>query len=192
VWDFPRPLSPLIRSRNYSGMDGIDLLRQQALANRNTAIQAARREYHAAVKEINALASKLNLKPQGRPRKRLPAGDPNLKATTVAREILREGKPMSLVELTIEVQRRGCRPLDDPRAVAHAIRSGLAHCRREFKRDENGRWQLVSLAANSSIQAAFVDNSSGGYTSYPSQGTSHAALTPYSGFALPAALWLRE
>jgi hypothetical protein len=95
-------------------MDGIDLLRQQALLKRNAAVQAARREYHAAIKEIAALARKLNLKPEGRPRKRLPAGDANLKATTVAREVLREGKPMALVELTIEVQRRGCRSLDDP------------------------------------------------------------------------------
>jgi hypothetical protein len=125
-------------------MDGIDLLRQQALARRNAAIQAARREYHTAVKEINALALKLNLKPQGRPRKRLPAGDPNLKATTLARDILREGKPMGLVELTIEVQRRGCRPLDDPRTVAHAIRSGLAQCRREFRKDAVGRWSVLS------------------------------------------------
>jgi hypothetical protein len=124
-------------------MDGIDLLRQQALAKRNAATQAARREYHAAIKEINALARKLNLKPEGRPRKRLPAGDPNLKATTVARDVLREGKPMGIVELTIEVQRRGCRPLDDPRAVAHAIRSGLANCRREFRKDDKGRWAVV-------------------------------------------------
>src|SRR5437762_7874024 len=98
-------------------MDGIDLLRQQALTRRNAAIQAARREYHAALKEITALARKLSLKPVGRPCKRLSAGDPNLKATTVAREILLEGKPLTIVELTLEVQRRGCRPLDRPRGV---------------------------------------------------------------------------
>jgi hypothetical protein len=123
-------------------MDSIDLLRQQALAKRNAAIQAARREYHTAIKEINALASKLGIKQPGRPRKRLPAGDPNLKATTVAREILLEGKPLTMVELTLEVQRRGCRPLDRPREVAHAIRSGLQHYRRQFKRDEAGRWSI--------------------------------------------------
>jgi hypothetical protein len=123
-------------------MDAIDLLRAQALTKRNAAIQAARREYHAAVKEINALASKLNLKPTGRPRKKLPAGDPTLKATAVAREILREGKPMSIVELTIEVQRRGCRALDDPRAVAHAVRAGLSHSR-GFKRGRDGRWAVM-------------------------------------------------
>src|SRR3954466_3111387 len=108
-------------------MDGIDLLRQQALTKRNAAIQAARREYHAALKEIRALARKLNLKPQGRPRKRRAAGDPNLKATTVAREVLLEGKPLTIVELTIEVRRRGCRSADHPRDVAHAIRSGLSY-----------------------------------------------------------------
>src|ERR1051326_7809827 len=119
-------------------MDGIDALRAQALTKRNAAMQAARREYAAAVKEINALVRKLSLKPEGRPRKRLPAGDPNLKATTVAREILLEGTPLTIVELTLEFQRRGCRPLDDPRAVAHAIRSGLQHYGREFKKDERG------------------------------------------------------
>ena len=121
-------------------MDGIDLLKHQALAKRNAAILAAKREYHAALREIAAIKLKLGIRPPGRPRKRLPAGDPNLKATTVAKEVLREGKPMTIVELTLEVQRRGCRSLDDPRVVAHAIRSGLQHYRREFKRDGAGRW----------------------------------------------------
>jgi hypothetical protein len=125
-------------------MDGIDLLKQQALLKRNAAILAAKREYHAALKEIAALKRKLSIRPPGRPRKRLPAGDPNLKATTVAREVLLEGKPMTIVELTLEVQRRGCRSLDDPRAVAHAIRAGLQHYRRQFRKDENGRWSVCT------------------------------------------------
>jgi hypothetical protein len=124
-------------------MDGIDLLKRQALLKRNAAILAAKREHQAALKEIAALKRKLGIRPRGRPRKRLPAGDPNLKATSVAREVLLEGKPMSLVELTLEVQHRGCRLLDDPRAVSHAIRSGLQHYRREFRKDDKGRWELV-------------------------------------------------
>jgi hypothetical protein len=124
-------------------MDGIDLLKREALAKRNAAILQAKRDYQAALREIAALRRKLRIRLPGRPRKRLPAGDPNLKATTVAREILLEGKPMTMVELTLEVQRRGCRPLDRPREVAHAIRSGLQHYRREFKRDEAGRWSVV-------------------------------------------------
>ena len=127
-------------------MDGIDLLKAQALAKRNATILAAKREYHAALKEIAALKRKLGIRPRGRPRKRLPAGDPNLKATTVAREVLLEGRPMTIVELTLEVQRRGCRSLDDPRAVAHAINSGLNHHRRQLKR-KDGRWS-VAVASN--------------------------------------------
>jgi hypothetical protein len=124
-------------------MDGIDLLKAQALAKRNATILAAKREYHAALKEIAALKRKLGIRPRGRPRKKLPAGDPNLKATTVAREVLLEGKPLTIVELTLEVQRRGCRPLDHPRTVAHAIRSGLQHYRRQFRKDQAGRWSVI-------------------------------------------------
>jgi hypothetical protein len=124
-------------------MDGIDLLRQQALAKRNATILAAKREYHAALKEIAALQRKLGIKRPGRPRKIVASDYSGLKATTVAVEILMEGKPMTLAELTIEVQRRGCRSLDDPRQVAHAINSGLANYRRQFKRGEKGRWSLV-------------------------------------------------
>lgn len=51
--------------------------------------------------------------------------DASLKATTVAKQILMEGKRMTLAELTAEVQRRGCRSADDYRTVAHAINSGL-------------------------------------------------------------------
>jgi hypothetical protein len=119
-------------------MDGIDLLRQQALINRNAAILKAKRDYHAALKEINKLRGKLRLKPHGRPRK--VAEDPTLKPTTVARDILMEGKAMTITELTVEAMRRGCRSSDDPRVVAHAIRSGLRYYRRHFKRDDQGRW----------------------------------------------------
>jgi hypothetical protein len=125
-------------------MDGIDLLKQQALLKRNAAILAARREYHAALKEIKALQRKLGLKPPGRPRKVNASDYSGLKASVVAREILLEGSPMTIVELTIEVQRRGCRSLDDPRAVAKAIRNGLRYHRRQFKPNGDGRWSVVS------------------------------------------------
>jgi hypothetical protein len=69
-------------------MDGIDLLKREALLTRNAKILAAKREYHNALKEIPALRRKLRIRLPGRPRKRLPAGDPNLRATTVAREVL--------------------------------------------------------------------------------------------------------
>src|SRR3954454_2718491 len=127
-------------------MDGIDLLKAQALARRNSAIQRAKREYHAALKEIKALQRKLRIKPVGRPCKNQANDLSGLKAATVAVEILREGKAMSIAELTIEVQKRGCRTLDDPRVVAHSIGGALRYYRRrrgEFKRDDKGRWALI-------------------------------------------------
>lgn len=124
-------------------MDGIEQLKREALLKRNTAILAAKREYHAALKEIKALQRKLGLKRPGRPRKNTASDNSGLKATTVAREILLEGKPMTLAELTIEVQRRGCRSLDDPRAVAHAIDSGLRYGGK-VRKGKDGRWTVVS------------------------------------------------
>ena len=50
---------------------------------------------------------------------------------------------MSLAELTIEVQQRGCRSLDDPRKVAETIRNAL-YRDDLFRKDDNGRWSLVS------------------------------------------------
>jgi hypothetical protein len=123
-------------------MDAIELLRQQVLDRRNAAILAANREYHAALKEIASLARRLGIKRPGRPPK--PTNDNSgVKPTAVAKEILSEGKPMTLTELTIEVQRRGCRASDDPRAVAHALDSGLRYHKREFKRDAEGRWTVA-------------------------------------------------
>jgi hypothetical protein len=123
-------------------MDGIDLLRQQALIKRNAAILAAKREYFATLKEIKTLANKIGVKRRGRPRKA--TGEiATLKPTSVARQILLEGRPMTLIELVVEVQRRGCRPLDDPRLVAKAIRQGLSHHRR-YRKDVDGRWSVTS------------------------------------------------
>jgi hypothetical protein len=125
-------------------MDGIDLLKREALLKRNAAILQAKREYVAALKEIKALKRKLGIRMPGRPRKVVSSDYSTLKATTVAKEVLREGKPMTLAELVLEIQRRGCRSADDPRAVAKAIQNGLNHYRRFFKRDGEGRWAATA------------------------------------------------
>ena len=124
-------------------MDAIEILKRDALMRRNAKILAAKREYHSALKAIRTCQGKLGIRQPGRPRKVVATEDPTLKAATVARDILLEGKAMTLAELTLEVQRRGCRSADDPRVVAHAIRSGLAYHRRHFKRDAEGRWSIL-------------------------------------------------
>jgi hypothetical protein len=95
-------------------MDGFEQLKRNALLKRNEAILKARREYHAMLKEKTTLQRRMNAKRPGRPRKSDASDFPGL-ASRVAREILLEGKPMTLVELTLEVQRRGCRSLEATR-----------------------------------------------------------------------------
>lgn len=124
-------------------MDGIDLLKRDALLKRNAAILKAKRDYYNELKAIKQFGRKLGVCLSGRPRKAVVTEDASLKATTVAKQILLEGKRLTLRELTLEVQRRGCRTADDYRTVAHAINSGLSHYRRHFKRDKAGRWSLV-------------------------------------------------
>ena len=58
-------------------------------------------------------------------------------------EVLSEGRPMSLPELTIELQRRGVRSRDDSRAVAKSVRASLGYRYKWFKRDSKGRWSVV-------------------------------------------------
>jgi hypothetical protein len=124
-------------------MDGIELLLQQALTKRDTAILEAKREYQYALRQIRQLKAKLRLRAPSTLRRIAPGEHPSLKATTVARAILLEGRPMTMVELVLEVQRRGCRSGDHPRAVAHAIRAGLRYYSREIRRDDNGRWAMT-------------------------------------------------
>jgi hypothetical protein len=125
-------------------MDPIDELIRQARTKRDTAILAAKREYHYALRELRDLKRKLRLRRASKPRMIAPGEHPSLKATTVARAILLEGRPMTMVELVLEVQRRGCRSGDHPRAVAHAIRAGLRYYGREIRRDDLGRWAAIT------------------------------------------------
>jgi hypothetical protein len=122
----------------------IELLKREALLRRNAAILKAKRDYHHDLKVIKQIGRKVGLCMRGRPRMIVMADeDASLKATTVAKRILLEGHRLTLRELTLEVQRRGCRPLDDYRDVSHAIDCGLRNYRRYFKRDAEGRWGIV-------------------------------------------------
>jgi hypothetical protein len=121
----------------------IGLLKREALLRRNAAILKAKREYHKELKAIRALGRTLGVCVVGRPRKVVMTEDPTLRPTHVALAILGEGKAMKLRELTLEVQRRGCRSADDYRVVSHAINSGLSHNRHLVKRDGEGRWSIA-------------------------------------------------
>jgi hypothetical protein len=132
-------------------MDAIDLLKRQAVTKRDKAILDARREYRTAIQEIRALARRLGIERRGRRRQAgydrlIAGGDDSCHGMTVvasAELILLEGRPLTMIELAIEVQRRGCRSRDDSRAVAKAIRNGFAYHRKRFRRDRNGRWSVI-------------------------------------------------
>jgi hypothetical protein len=123
--------------------EAIELLKREALLRRNAMILRAKRDYYRELKIIKQIGRSVGLCLPGRPRKVMATEDPMLKATAVARDILLEGKPLTLRELTLEVQRRGCRSADDYRAVSHAICSGLRNYRKFFKRDSEGRWSVL-------------------------------------------------
>lgn len=124
-------------------MDPLELLRVEAAQKRRRAIAKAREEYRRTIREINALGRKI----KGRKRySRGRTGDGSNYAilTTIraAELVLRDCGPMRLVELTLEVQRRGCRAGDDPASVQRAIRASLGYNRGKFVRDGD-QWRVV-------------------------------------------------
>src|SRR3954463_13590196 len=117
--------------------DAIELLKREALLRRNSAILKAKRDYYHELKVIKQIGRGVGLCMVGRPRKVVATEDASLKAATIAKQILLEGHRMTLRELTLEVQRRGCRSADDYRAVSHAINSALRNYRRFLTRDDS-------------------------------------------------------
>lgn len=139
-------------SRLYlAGMNPIEALYADARAKRDRAIQKARAEYHLAIQDIRAIANKLRYEGTRKPKYRafrrpVRATSHSCRELTVIAAvelILREGQPMTLIELTLEVQRRGCRTNDDPHAVHSAISSSLRYHRDKFVHDADKRWSVV-------------------------------------------------
>jgi hypothetical protein len=129
-------------------MDAYAMLRLQARAKRDRAIRAARADYAHALTEITKLSKAIRQKrPAAIEARSVRSGDDkpfsDMSAIEAAERVLLEGEPLRLTELTLEVQARGCRAGDDPRAVAHAIRSAFRYHHNRFRRDKAGRWGVV-------------------------------------------------
>jgi hypothetical protein len=120
-------------------------LREHARLKWKRAKIAAREEYKRDLLEINKLAKAL----VGHPRKR-PHSTRAIRASGIVQfselyiseavAVVLRDSAMTLTELTLEIQRRGCRENDDPRKVAHAIRAVMLYHRAKYKRDKSGRW----------------------------------------------------
>jgi hypothetical protein len=129
-------------------MDPIELLMRQARVKRDAAIVAAKRTYRIETQEIRGLKRRMGLLSTGRRRqaaydRQIVGGDDSCYGRTVTDTVLTilgEGHRLTLVELTLEVQRRGCRARDDSRAVSHAVNAALYHRRQRFRKDDKGRW----------------------------------------------------
>ncbi len=129
-------------------MDALDQLRAAARDRRDEAMQHAQDQYQQTIRTLKSVERRLR-----KPRRRKPRyngvnkGEDFSKLTTkrAAELVLCELGPLSLGELVIEVQRRGCRPHDEPRIVGHAINSSLSYHKGRFSRDGEGRWAVVEL-----------------------------------------------
>jgi hypothetical protein len=128
-------------------MNAFEQLRQQARTKRDKAIEAARTEYVDTLCEISKLVRTLHRKNTKTRRYRVAdyQSFSDMTAIRAAEVVLLEGKPLTIVEIVLEVQGRGCRTGDDPRRVANAILSSLYYHRNRFRRDEKGRWSLVPV-----------------------------------------------
>ncbi len=132
-------------------MDAIELLRREALAQRKKAVRQAHQDYLMAIREIRTLDRKLRSTDAHRRSERFRRFHPivgtvlhSMTCIQAAETVLKEQGSLTLVELTLEVMRRGCRSDDDPKAVAHAIRSSLRYHSERFSRDEEGRWGVLA------------------------------------------------
>lgn len=131
-------------------MKPIDQLLLEAEQQREADIEQAKIDYAAKVREIRALEQKLrrlNWPERYGPRVlRLPKpGAPIrcMNALQAAYTVLGEGKPMTLVELVVTIQERGCRTGDDPDRVLRCIRENFRYHRDRFVEDCEGRWLVV-------------------------------------------------
>ena len=64
-------------------------------------------------------------------------------ATKAAETVLRESQPLTIIELVIALQRRGCRTYDNPRKVAKCLRSAFYYHRERFRQDAEKRWSIL-------------------------------------------------
>lgn len=130
-------------------MDAYDQLRAKAAEKRDAAIKKARTEYGEAIRQIAKLKRRFAVRTPKPPKYRTvrpSKGRPYRGLTTVqaAERILAEGMPLTLVELTLEVQARGCRSEDDPRRVANALKTALRYHPERFRLGDDDRWAVYS------------------------------------------------
>jgi hypothetical protein len=135
---------------NIGSMDIFADLIRQARADRRNDIAAARQRYANAVDQINRLRATMGRKAPARPMearrvRRYSADTPihKLPLLAAAERILVERGALSIVELVVELQQRGCRADDSPHRVKKTVTSAMYYHKYRFARDGAGRWTVI-------------------------------------------------
>jgi hypothetical protein len=126
-------------------MDPLKLLRDKARQTRDRAIYNARAEYRETMRQLSTLCRQLSAGEYTRLGNQMPTdfslnGMPVVRAAAI---ILLEKQPLTLAEIVVEMQKRGCRSLDDPIRVSKTLRSSFRYQRGKFVHDAGGRWSVV-------------------------------------------------
>jgi hypothetical protein len=65
------------------------------------------------------------------------------KTINAAHAVLREGQPMTLVEIGIQLQQMGHRPDERPRKLMNSICEAFRYHPKTFIQDAEGRWRIT-------------------------------------------------
>jgi hypothetical protein len=126
-------------------MDPLKLLRDKARQTRDRAIYNVRAEYRETVRQLATLCRQLAAGEYTRLGNPMPT-DFSLKGMPVVRAaaiILEQLQLLTIPEIVCEMQKRGCRSLDDPIRVSKTVRSSFRYHRGRFVRDAGGRWSVA-------------------------------------------------
>lgn len=132
-----------------AGMKPIDELILEAEQKRDYLIEQAKRECLATIREIRALEKRLRQiawtgKYGPRQVKPVRPGTPiycmNLVQAAIA--VLSE-QPMTMVELVLAIQDRGCKADVAPQRVLRSLQENFRYHKDTFTQDAEGRWGII-------------------------------------------------
>jgi hypothetical protein len=133
-------------------MDAYLELRERARRKRDQAIQAARAEYNQTVRDIKLVCRAVDVRITQRTRpvalRKLHRSDGKpfhkLSIAGAAERVLSEGKPLTFLEIAVELKARGYPTGDSPRRITRALREAFRYHPERFRKGKDGRWTVFS------------------------------------------------
>jgi hypothetical protein len=132
-------------------MDPYAHLRKLARQKRDRAIQAARAEYNQTVRDIKLVCRAVDVRITQRTRpvalRKLHRSDGKpfhkLSIVGAAERILSEGRPLTFLEIAVELKARSYPVGDSPRRVTRALREAFRYHPERFRKGKDGRWVVA-------------------------------------------------